>query len=142
MKIGASIHSMKFLSPDVAWYLHKSTIQPMNLPSVISGLVPAATTLKCQISFKNGYAGLLALQLLPIFHPCLILFSTAITLLDIHLNQFNLSHLLILEGDLLLILIDCVFFLSPFLHFIRMSMTVSFLAKLDFGIFCLQNAFL
>ena len=27
-KIGAVIHSMKFLSPEVALYLHKSTIQP------------------------------------------------------------------------------------------------------------------
>ena len=28
MKIGALIHSMKFLSPEVALYLHKSTIWP------------------------------------------------------------------------------------------------------------------
>ena len=28
IKIGALIHSMKFLSPEVALYLHKSTIHP------------------------------------------------------------------------------------------------------------------
>ena len=41
------------------------------------------------------------------------------------------------------ILIDCMIFLSPFLEVTRMSMsTVSFLAELGSGIFCLQNAFL
>ena len=30
-KIGALIHSMKFLSPEAALYLHKSTIQPYSL---------------------------------------------------------------------------------------------------------------
>ena len=27
-KIGALVHSVKFFSPEVAWYLYKSTIQP------------------------------------------------------------------------------------------------------------------
>ena len=41
------------------------------------------------------------------------------------------------------ILIECMIFLSPFLEVTRMSMsTVSFLAELGCGIFCLQNAFL
>ena len=45
---------------------------------------------------------------------------------------------LILKGGLLVILIDCMLFLSPFLDITRMSMsTVSFLAQLDFGILCL-----
>ena len=44
---------------------------------------------------------------------------------------------------LLVILIDCMIFLSPFLDVARISMsTVSFLAQPDSGIFCLQNAFL
>ena len=61
-----------------------------------------------------------------------------ITLVDVHLNWLNWFHLLILEGDLLVILIDCMIFLSPFLDVTRMSMsTVSFLAQLDSGILCL-----
>ena len=47
-------------------------------------------------------------------------------------------HFLILEVGLIVILIDCMIFLSPLLDVIRMSMsTVSFLAQLDSGIFCL-----
>ena len=43
-----------------------------------------------------------------------------------------------LEEGLLVILIDFMIFLSPFLDFTRMSMsTVSLLAQLDCGIFCL-----
>ena len=50
---------------------------------------------------------------------------------------------LILEGGPLVILIDCMIFLSPFLDVTRMSMsTVSFLGQLDSGILCLWNAFL
>ena len=39
-KIGALIRSMKFLSPEVALYLYKSTIRPRMEYFVISGLVP------------------------------------------------------------------------------------------------------
>ena len=43
-----------------------------------------------------------------------------------------------LEGGLLIILIDFMIFLSPFLDVTRMSMsTVSFLAQLGSGILCL-----
>ena len=56
----------------------------------------------------------------------------------VHLNWINWFHFLILEGGLLIILIDCMIFLSPFLDVTRMSMsTVSFLAQLDSGILCL-----
>ena len=56
-------------------------------------------------------------------------FSNGITMVDIHLNWLNLSHFLILEGGLLVILIDCIIFLSLFLDVTRMSMsTVSFLS--------------
>ena len=59
----------------------------------------------------------------------------SINLVDIDLNWL---HFLILEGDLLVILIDCMIFLSPFLYVTRMSMShVSFLAQLDSGILCL-----
>ena len=60
-----------------------------------------------------------------------------------HLNLLNWFDFLNLEEGLLIILIDCMVFLSPFLYITKMSMsTVSFLAQLDSGILCLQNAFL
>ena len=50
-------------------------------------------------------------------------------MVDINLNWLSWFHFLILEGALLVILIDYISFLSPFLDVIRMSMsTVSFLA--------------
>ena len=53
-------------------------------------------------------------------------------------NWLNWFHFLFLEGGLLVILIDCMIFLSPFLDVTRMSMsTVSFFAQLDSGILCL-----
>ena len=49
-----------------------------------------------------------------------------------------LNWFLILEGGLLIILIDCMTFLAPFLDFTRMSMSsVSFLTLPDSGILCL-----
>ena len=52
------------------------------------------------------------------------------------------SELAFFEGDLLVILIDCMILLLPFLDVTRMSMsTVSFLTQLDSGILCLWNAF-
>ena len=59
-KIGALICSMKFLSPEVALYLYKSTIRPNAWNTVVmSGLVLLVATWNCWISYKNGYAGLL-----------------------------------------------------------------------------------
>ena len=53
-------------------------------------------------------------------------------------NWLNWFHFLFLEGGLLVILIDCMIFLSPFLDVTRMAMsTVSFFAQLDSGIICL-----
>ena len=92
-KIGVLIHSLKFLSPEVALYLYKSAIQ---------------------------------------------VFPIGITLVDVLKNWLNWFHLLFLEEGLLVILIDCMIFLSPFLDVTRMSMsTVSFLAQLNSGILCL-----
>ena len=55
--------------------------------------------------------------------------SIGITLVDFRLNWLNWSHFFILEVGLLVLLIDCMIFLSPFLDGTRMSMsTVSFLA--------------
>ena len=72
-KIGVLIRSMKFLSPEVALYLD------VNLPYghvwktvVMSGLVLLFATWNCWISYRNGYAGLLVLHLLPVLNPRLI----------------------------------------------------------------------
>ena len=116
----------------------------------MSGLVLLAATWNCQISQKNRYVGLLILYLLPLLNPYLIakmqpayVFSTGIILVDVHLNWFNWFHFLILEGGLLVNLIDCLIFLSAFLDVTRMSRSiVSFLVQLGYGILCLQNAFL
>ena len=43
-KIGALICSMKFLSLEVALYLHKSNIQPCIETVTLSGLVPLVAT--------------------------------------------------------------------------------------------------
>ena len=82
----------------------------------------------------------LAASLKPLVHcrnvVSLKVFSiTSITLVDLHLNWLNWFHFHILEGGLLIILTDCIIFLSPFLDAKRMSMSiVSFLAQLTLGI--------
>ena len=59
-----------------------------------------------------------------------------------HLNWLNWFHFPILKGGLLVILIDCMIFLSLFQDVTRMSMsTVFFLTQLDSGILCLQECF-
>ena len=65
-------------------------------------------------------------------------FFIGITLVDVLQNWLHWFHFLFLEGDLLVILIDCMIFLSPFVDVTRMSISiVSFLAQLDSGILCL-----
>ena len=70
------------------------------------------------------------------------------TSVDVHLNWRNWFQFLIFDGGLLVILIYCMIFQSPFLDVIsrslsiRMSISgVSFLSNLDPGILCLSNAF-
>ena len=61
---------------------------------------------------------------------------------SLSLNWLNWFHFLILEGDLFVILIDCMTS-ATFLDGAKMSMTTaSFLPQLGFGILCLWNAFL
>ena len=59
-------------------------------------------------------------------------FFIGITLVDVFQNWLNWFQFLFLEGGLLVILINCIIFLSPFVDITTMSMsTVSFLAELD-----------
>ena len=133
---------MKFLSPEVALYLYKSTIWNT---IVMSGLVLLVATWNCWISYKNGYTRLLVLYLLPVLNHWLIISkcsqpksSIGLTLVGVYLNCLKWFHFLILEGGILVILIDWMIFLSPFLDVTRMSMSiVSFLAQLNSGILCL-----
>ena len=62
----------------------------------------------------------------------------SIILADVDLNWLNWFYFLILEGGLLVIQIDSMIFLSPFLDVTRSPVsTVSFFAQLDSEIFCL-----
>ena len=66
-KIGALIRSMKFLSPEVALYLYKSTIRPcMEYCCHVWAGAPQVATWNCWISYRSRYAGLLVLHLLPL----------------------------------------------------------------------------
>ena len=144
-KIGASIRSLKFLSPEVALYLYKSTIRPCmeyccnvwaGAPSCYLDLLDKLQKRICRIVGPS-----LAAFLEPLAHrqnvASLSLFI-GITLVDVLQNWLNWFHFLFLEGGLFIILIDCMIFLSPFLDVTRMSMsTVSFLAQLNSGIICL-----
>ena len=129
----------------ILWPRYLKLLSSFRNTVVMSGQVVLVATWNCWISYRNGYAGLLVLHLLPLMNPWLIVemkptyvFSIGITLVDVHLNWLNWFLFLTLEGGLLVILIDCMIFLSPFLDVTRMSMsTVSFLAQLDSGILCL-----
>ena len=53
----------------------------------------------------------------------------AITLVDVYLNSLNWFNFLILEGDVLIILVDCMVFLSPFLYVLKISIVNCFLHR-------------
>ena len=65
-------------------------------------------------------------------------FSEGIALVDVYLSRLNWFNFLILEVGLLVILIECIIFLSPFLDVTKRFMsTVSFFTQLDSGFLCL-----
>ena len=71
-KTAVLIHSMKFLSPEVALYLYKSTMQPyMEYCCHVLAGAPNCY-LEWLGSYKNGYIELLILQLLPLLNSWLI----------------------------------------------------------------------
>ena len=136
---------MKFLSSVVAQYLYKFIIQPCMeyCCHVWAGAPGCYLELldKLQKRICRTVGPSLAVSLQPFAHRrnvASLSFFLGITLVDVHLNWLNWFHFLILEGGLLIILIDCMIFLSPFLDVTRMFMsTVSFLAQLNSGILCL-----
>ena len=145
-KIGVLILSMKFLSPEVALYLYKSTIRPCmeycchvfaGAPSCYLELLDKLQKWICRTVGPS-----LAASLEPLAHRRNIA-SLSLFYRYYFGRWLNWFHFLFLGGGLLVILIDCMIFLSPFLDVTRMSMsTVPFLAQLDSGILGLWNAFL
>ena len=106
-KLGALICSVKFLSPEVAVYLYKSTIWPCmefcchvwaGAPSCYLELLD-----KLQKRIFRTVDSSLVASLEPLTHHrnvTNLVFSLGITLVDVHLNWLNWFHLLILEGGL------------------------------------------
>ena len=144
-KIGALIRSMKFLSPEVALYLYKSTIRPCMdyCCHVWDGAPSCYLELLDKLQKRICRTGLLPLHLLlasiePLARRRNVVFSLCITLVDVHLNWLNCFHFFIIEGGVLVILIDCILSLSPFADVTRIAIsTVSFFAQLNSGILCL-----
>ena len=111
-EIGALIRSVKFLTAEVALNVYKSTIWPcMEYCYHLWAGAP---------SYCLKFLDKLQKWILPHHRK---IFSVGITLVDVHLNWLKRPHFLILEGGLLVILIDCMIFLSPFLDVTRMSMS-------------------
>ena len=144
-KIEALMRSIKFPSSEIALYLYKSTRWACMeycchvWASTSSCYLELWDQLQKQIRMKVGPS--LAVCPQPLArrqNVSSLSLSVGIALLDVHLNWLNLFHFLILEGGLLVILIDGITFLSPFLDVTKMSMSiVSFLTQSDPGILCL-----
>ena len=145
-KIGALIRSMKFLSPEVALYLYKSTIRPCMEYCCHVGAGAPSCYLELLDKLQKRICGTvgpsLAASLEPLAHRRNVASLSLFYRYYFGRCSSELAQLvplfLILKGDLLVILIDCMIFLSPFLDVTRMSMsTVSFLAQLNSGILSL-----
>ena len=144
-KIGALICSIKFLSPEVALYLYKSTICPCMeyCCHIWAGATSCYLELfdKLQKRICRIVGPSLAASLEPLAHRRNVASLSLFYRYYFDRCSSELAQLvpyLFLEGDLLVILTDCMIFLSPFLDVTRMSMsTVSFLALLNSGILCL-----
>ena len=127
---------MKFLS-EAALYLYKSTICPcMEYCCHVWASGPSCY-LDLLDKLQNKYTGLLVLHLLLLLNPLLIIemwayiFSASTTLVDVLQNWLNWFHFFFPEGGLLIIPIDCMISLSPFLDVTTMSLsTIALLAQL------------
>ena len=141
-KIGALIRSIKFHSPEVALYLYKFIICPcmeycchvwVGAPSCYLELLEK---LQKQICRTVGPSLAASLELLT---HCRNVTSLSL-FYRYYFGRYSSEleqNFLFLAGVLLVILIDCMIFLSPFLDVTRISMlTVSLLAQLESGILC------
>ena len=144
-KIGALIRFMKFLSPEVALYLYKSTIRPCMeycwhfWAGAPSSHLELLDNLQKQMCMTFG--SILASSLEPLAHlrnvaNLSLLYRYYFGRCSPELAQ--LFHFLFIEGSLIVRMINHTIFLSPFLYVTKMCMsTVSFLAELDPRILCL-----
>ena len=124
-KIGALIRSIKFLSPEVALYLYKSTIPPCMEYCCHVWVGNPSCYLELLDMLQKWICRTVGLSLATSFEPwfltlgssskCSQLKSFGITLVDVQLNWLNWFHFLIFQRGLLIILIYCIIFLSPFL---------------------------
>ena len=149
-KIEALICSMKFYFPEVALHLYKSTMQPCmkycwhvwaGAPSCYLELLDKLQKQICRT------VGLSLASFLEALAHC----QNEVSLNLLYRYYFGrcsselaqLFHFFILNRGLIITLIDCMIFLTTYLDAERIStITVSFIAQLDSGILCLENAFL
>ena len=144
-KIGALIRSMKILSPEVALYLYKSTILScMEYCCHVWAGAPCCylellDRLQKRICRTVGPS--LATSLEPLAHRRNVASLSLFYRYYFGICSSELAQPVPLpysRGRSIIILIDCMIFLSPFLDVTRMPMsTVSFLAQLDSEILCL-----
>ena len=119
-KIGALIHSMKFLSPEVAFYLYKSTMQSrIEYFCYVCAGIPSchmAMLKKPQKWIYRTTSPSLAVSIEPLAQ-CrnVATFSIAIVLVDLYLKWLKWFHFLILITGPPVTIIGCTIFLSPFL---------------------------
>ena len=118
------------LLPSLAW-----------CPQLLLGVVRQATKVNMQDCRSFTCCFFLIPWLIVSMWPAQV-FSIGITLVDVLQNFLNWFHFRFFEGVLLFIWIDCMIFLSPFLHVLRMSMSTSpFLTQLNSRILCLIKCF-
>ena len=117
-KIGSLIRSIKFLSPEVAHQVVTAGLVPLVPRCPLLQFQELLESLQKRICSSAGPS--LAASLEPLAHrrnvTSLSLFFS-VTLVDVLQNRFNWFHFLFLGGDLIVILIDCMIFLSPFHDF-------------------------
>ena len=128
-KIGSLINSMKFLSPEVALYLYTSTIRPY-MEYVLAGSPSSYLDLldKLQKRICRIVGPSLAASLEPLAHRRNV---TSLRLFNRYYFGRCSSELVqlvplstgFLKGGLLVVLIDCMIFLSSFLDVTRISMS-------------------
>ena len=149
-KIGALICSMKFLSPEVALYLYKCTIRPcMEYCCPFWAVAPS-----CYLGFLDKLQKWICRPVGPSLAACLEPLAHCLNLASLSLfyryyfdrcssEMTELVPLPYSQGMSTRYSDGLHDFLSPFLDVLRISIsTVSFLAQLNSGILCLQNAFL
>ena len=128
-KIGALIRSMKFLSPEAALYLYKSTIRPCmeycchvwaGAPSCYLDLLDKLQKWICRIAGPS-----LAASLEPLAHHRNVASLSLFYRYYFGRCSSELAQLVPLpfSRGILVILMDCMIFLSSFLDVTRMSMS-------------------